>query len=101
MPHIILEHNLSDKKLVSDICKNLHEELSKQETVKPETVKSRSVLVSDVGIGTDAILLPFMHVEVKLFPGRDPSLKNQMSQAMLKILKAKAPTNAVLCAELT
>ena len=101
MPHIILEHNLTDKKLVSEICKDLHRELCTQETVSPDAVKSRSVFVDDVNIGSTLESLPFLHVEVKLFAGRDPNLKLKISQALLKVIKEKSPANSILSAELT
>jgi 5-carboxymethyl-2-hydroxymuconate isomerase len=100
MPHIILEHNLTDKNLVTELCKDLHKELCKQETVKPETVKSRSIFVNDAMIGGDLKATAFLHVEVKLFSGRPDSLKTKISQTMLAILKSKAPHDTILSAEL-
>lgn len=87
MPHIILEHNLEDDERVSYICKKLHGTLSRQETVKLESIKTRSICVdnSTVGDGRNPSS-SFAHVTLKLLPGRSEELKKFMSEALHEVL---------------
>ncbi len=87
MPHIILEHNLEDEFFVNRICKKLHNTLSKQESVKLESIKTRSLFVSDLIFSNNLKKVDFAHVQLKLLSGRSEELKMQMSGALLEVLK--------------
>jgi len=87
MPHIIIEHNIDEEELVKYACKKLHGSLAKQETVKLESIKTRSVFVSSLIVGDGVKKDQFAHVTLKLLAGRDQKLKEKMSQALLDSLK--------------
>jgi len=88
VPHIILEHNVDDEEVVKYACKKLHGCLAKQETIKLESIKTRSILVSSVILGDGIEKGLFAHVNLKLLPGRGVELKEQMSKALLQSLES-------------
>jgi len=88
MPHIILEHNLDEPDRVHHICKKLHGCLARQETVKLDTIKTRSLLVSNVVVGDGTLNRDFAHVNLKLLPGRSEELKLAISQNLLSVLSS-------------
>lgn len=88
MPHIVLEHNLEDEPRVSYICKKLHGALSRQETVKLESIKTRSIYVDNLSVGDAQNYTIFAHVTLKLLPGRSEELKHNMAQAFFDVLKS-------------
>lgn len=94
MPHIILEHNIDDEELVKYACKKLHGSLAKQESVKLESIKTRSVLVSSLILGDGVEKSLFAHVNLKLLPGRSLELKETMSKALLESLKMSIKTGS-------
>lgn len=96
MPHIILEHNLSaqdleDETLINTICKKLHRKLSQQETVKLESIKTRSIEVSNLIFADNLKKVTFAHVQLKLLAGRSEELKKKMSEALLEVLQNEIP----------
>lgn len=94
MPHIILEHNIEDEETVKYTCKKLHGSLAKQDTIKLESIKTRSVLVSSLTVGDGVEKGLFAHVNLKLLPGRSVELRELMSQALLESLKATVKTGS-------
>ena len=95
MPHLILEHNLEDEELVKYACKKLHGCLAKQNTIKLESIKTRSIFVSSVVLGDGTEKGLFAHLNLKLLSGRSEELKNTMSQALLDSLKASLKKGAL------
>ena len=98
MPHLILEHNIEDEEAVKYVCKKLHGCLAKQETVKLESIKTRSVFVSSLVVGTGTKTQNFAHLNLKLLMGRSEDLKNTISQNLLEVLKASLK-NGVMSVE--
>jgi 5-carboxymethyl-2-hydroxymuconate isomerase len=94
MPHIILEHNIEDEEVVKYTCKKLHGSLAKQETIKLESIKTRSILVSSLILGDGLDKGVFAHVNLKLLPGRSGELKEQMSKALLETLESTIKTGS-------
>jgi len=86
MPHLILEHNVEDEEIVNYVCKKLHGCLARQETVKLESIKTRSVFVSSLIVGDGTQKEIFAHLNLKLLSGRSEVLKNKISQNLLKTL---------------
>ncbi len=95
MPHIVLEHNLEDEDQVRYICKKLHGALSRQETVKLESIKTRAFFVSSLVIGDGTQHEAFAHVTLKLLKGRSEELKQTMGEALLEILKGSIKTGSI------
>ncbi len=88
MPHIILEHNITDESRVKLLCRGLHQALSEQETVKLESIKTRSIFVSNLFIGAFETGGNFAHVSLKLLAGRTEDQKIRMSRALLNVLSS-------------
>jgi 5-carboxymethyl-2-hydroxymuconate isomerase len=89
MPHIIVEHNIEDNDVVQSLCGALHDELCGAETVKPEAVKTRALKVQNLILGLEDDVSFFVHVTLKLLPGRDDDLKKKMTGSLLKVLEGK------------
>lgn len=84
MPHLIIEHN----QLVSlnidtqQLASELHNILATQETIKANSIKTRTVMVSNTVIGTIDPEPGFMHITLLLLPGRTPELKDSIGKAL-------------------
>ena len=88
MPHIIIEHDSSiSKKLnLGSMVKDLHTNLASQKTVKLEFLKTRTIEVDNVLIGTGKHN-QMIHVNVLLLTGRSTELKEKMSNDLFDIVK--------------
>ena len=84
MPHLIIEHNQTvNKNLnISRLTKSLHQILAKQESIKLESIKSRSIVIDDCLIGDSETKPDFIHVTLKLLAGRSDELKNSIGQSL-------------------
>lgn len=91
MPHIIIEHDKDIKEEInlSELARALHETLSIQETVKLESIKTRSVEVNNIIIGSCETAQKILHVTVLLLSGRSPELKQLMAQSLFDKVKEK------------
>ena len=83
MPHIIVEHtDLSAHSVdINTLNKNLHDCLSKQESVSLDAIKTRSIEVKNVYVG-GRNEKNFIHVTVLLLAGRPKWLKETMAEAL-------------------
>lgn len=88
LPHIIIEHDSSiSKKLnLGSMVKDLHTNLASQKTVKLEFLKTRTIEVDNVLIGTGKHN-QMIHVNVLLLTGRSTELKEKMSNDLFDIVK--------------
>jgi 5-carboxymethyl-2-hydroxymuconate isomerase len=97
MPHIIVEHSRDTGRKIdlAKLARELHMTLSLQETVKLEAIKTRTVAVDNILLGNgDSV--DFIHVTVKLLPGRDAALKERMVQAIYQcVLEAAGHEPAI------
>lgn len=82
MPHIIVEYtdhlNLDVEKLTIE----LHRTLVEQETIKEEAIKTRAIPVKATVVGTGKCHDKFVHIALKLLPGRSDELRKTMAQAL-------------------
>jgi 5-carboxymethyl-2-hydroxymuconate isomerase len=82
MPHIIVEYtdhlNLDVEKLTIE----LHRSLIQQDTIKEEAVKTRAIPVKATVVGTGKCHDKFIHICLKLMPGRDDALRRTMAEAL-------------------
>lgn len=82
MPHIIVEYtdhlNLDLEKLTIE----LHRTLTQQETIKEEAIKTRAIPVKATVVGTGKCHDKFIHICLKLLPGRSDELRHTMAQAL-------------------
>jgi len=86
LPHIIVEHS---KDISKDVCfkslnQDLHNCLAKQETVSLKSIKTRSVEVDNVIVGSGEAN-NFIHINVLLLSGRSEELKSMMADSLFKI----------------
>nr|MCH9762832.1 5-carboxymethyl-2-hydroxymuconate Delta-isomerase [Gammaproteobacteria bacterium] len=88
MPHLILECSrmIGNKIDFNSLFKKLHELLSEQLPTKISSCKSRKVIYEQVYIGDDFLMNEFMHLTVKILPGRTDDKKQQIGQEILTIL---------------
>ncbi len=82
MPHIIVEYT---DHLTLDIPKltiELHRALVAQESIKEEAIKTRAIPVQSTVVGTGKCHDKFIHICLKLLPGRSDELRKTMAQAL-------------------
>jgi 5-carboxymethyl-2-hydroxymuconate isomerase len=87
MPHIIAEYT---EELDIDLNKftiMLHHTLSLQETIKEESIKTRLIPVQASVVGTKDSNNLFIHICLKLLPGRSNEQKSTMAQALYTAAK--------------
>jgi len=104
MPHIIVEYT---DHLTVDMAKmtiGLHHELIKHETIKEEAVKTRAIPVQATVVGTGQCHDKFIHINLRLLPGRSDELRKTMAGALQntarKIAKDENITISVETSEL-
>jgi len=88
LPHLIVEYskNLDSVVKLSTLSNALHQCLAEQETVKLESIKTRTITASNVVIG-DTKKEHFIHTTLLLLPGRSESLKKIMGERLLEKTK--------------
>lgn len=82
MPHIIVEYTDHLSVDIAKLTIELHHTLIKQETVKEEAVKTRAIPVQATVVGTGKCHDKFIHLNLKLLPGRSDALRKTMAQAL-------------------
>lgn len=97
MPHIIVEHS-SDIKGIDGLLASLHESLASQETVVMDSIKTRSVEVSNVIIGNGS-QNSMIHVVVKLLAGRSNELLNKITTDLRDIIIKNISTKTSVTVE--
>lgn len=86
MPHIIVEHS---KDIPKDVCfkslnQDLHNCLAKQDTINLKSIKTRSIEVDHVVVGSGENN-NFIHINVLLLAGRSEELKKTMADSLFEI----------------
>jgi 5-carboxymethyl-2-hydroxymuconate isomerase len=86
MPHIIIEHDEKTKNEIdlSKLAKSLHLNLASQDTIKLEAIKTRTVELKNVIVGTGASNR-MIHIEVLLLEGRSQELKEYIAQELFNL----------------
>lgn len=82
MPHIIVEYSDNLKFDEAHLLKDLHTNLAGQDTVSYAAITARLLPVADCSVGEPTSPNAFMHIALKLLPGRDDALRKQMAQAL-------------------
>ncbi len=98
MPHIVIEHSAKTADAMATTCKAVFDAACGCETFPvPGNVKVRSRLCDNHtgGTGDD-----FVHVTVRMLPGRTDPLKQEVSGAILAVLEHQFPTTASLTVEI-
>jgi 5-carboxymethyl-2-hydroxymuconate isomerase len=82
MPHLIAEYS---EELVfnnKELAVTLHQTLSQQETIKESSIKTRLVPVQGSVVGMQCTGNLFIHICLKLLPGRSDELRRKMALAI-------------------
>lgn len=85
MPHIIVEYSENLSRVnIPVLLSDLHQSLADQETVDIAAIKTRAHAIPEgfLVIGAADDLNEFLHITLKLLPGRDVSLKKRMAEAL-------------------
>ncbi len=102
MPHLIIEHSkvLTLKTDLPALVKDLHSTFAKQETVKLEAVKTRTI-ESNHNIVGDGSKKEHLFLRVFMLKGRSEDLKNTFTKAIVEVLKKHIYSDkCCLCVEL-
>lgn len=83
MPHIIVEYTDSLTSVnVAELLFELHDDLSQKDTVNIHAIKTRAIPVQYSTVGDGDEPDKFIHITLKLLPGRDNDLKKLMAQSL-------------------
>ena len=101
MPHFIVEyaapiaHDIVPQTLVEDACRAGEE----SGLFGPDDIKGRAHAVEH--FLTAGTRQPFVHVDVRLLPGRTDEQKKDLAQRVFDALAARLPANVALSVEVT
>jgi 5-carboxymethyl-2-hydroxymuconate isomerase len=86
MPHIIIEHDEKTKNEIDlgKLAESLHLNLASQDTIKLEAIKTRTVELKNVIVGTGESNR-MIHIEVLLLEGRSQELKEHIAQELFNV----------------
>ena len=87
MPHIIVEYTDTIDVDIPNLLNDLHNDLAPHDTVDISMIKTRAIPVKDCIIGGPDKPDQFMHIALKLLPGRSEELKKQMTAGLHTIAK--------------
>ncbi len=89
MPQLILEHssNIFEKDDLFDILNHLNSFLSEKLPTELASCKSRSVEYQTYCIGDGSQNNAFIHINLKVMPGRSLEKLNDVGKSMMDILK--------------
>ena len=89
MPHLILEYseNIIEKNHLPDLFKQCHLVIAKTLPTKIENCKSRGVACPDYCLGDGKAGQAFVHVSLKIMPGRTDEVLKQAGQQLMAILR--------------
>lgn len=83
MPHIIVEYTETLSTVdVAELLFELHDDLAKKDTINIHAIKTRALPVQYTIVGDGNEPDKFIHITLKLLPGRDDELKKTMSQSL-------------------
>ncbi|MEM7650578.1 MAG: hypothetical protein AAF204_00660 [Pseudomonadota bacterium] len=82
MPNIIFEYTDTLNIDVPTVLTTLHKTLSEQETIDIHAIKTRAIPVLYTIVGDGHEPDKFIHINLRLLPGRDDALKKTMAKAL-------------------
>lgn len=83
MPHIIVEYTDSLTSVdVPELLFELHEDLAAKDTIDIHAIKTRAIPVQYTIVGDGDEPDKFIHITLKLLPGRNDDLKKVMAQSL-------------------
>ena len=89
MPHIVIEHHkdISSEIEINKLALTVHNELSNQETVKKEAIKTRTIEFNNLVMGDNDLIKNYIHITILLLKGRSEELKNNIAKNIFSIAK--------------
>ena len=85
MPHIIVEYSEHLSLDIPNLLSDLHNDLAARDTIDMGAIKTRAHAAKDCVVGCEATADSFIHIVLKLLPGRDDDLKAQMSKGLAEV----------------
>ncbi|MBL4803793.1 MAG: hypothetical protein JKY71_02920 [Alphaproteobacteria bacterium] len=83
MPHILVEYTDTLTSVdMPQLLVDLHNDLAEKDTINIQAIKTRAVPVQYSIVGDASQADNFIHITLKLLPGRDDDLKKQMAQGL-------------------
>jgi 5-carboxymethyl-2-hydroxymuconate isomerase len=89
MPHLILEYsdNLTSRMDVRAVLKTLHSTAQSSGLFPPASIRSRAMPCADFVVGEGTPRDAFMHLDVRIRPGRAEDLLWELARALMAVLK--------------
>ncbi len=96
MPQLILEYssNILEKDNLSDVLKKINKFLSETLPTELASCKSRSIEYDSFVVGDGDPKNAFVHINLKVMPGRSIDKLNKLGQEIIGILKEYFHTSA-------
>lgn len=82
MPHIIVEYSDHLPLAIPNLLNDLHNDLASRDTADIAAIKTRAIPVKDCAVGAPETPNAFIHIALKLLPGRSDELKKEMTQGL-------------------
>ncbi len=89
MPHIILQYtdNIKRGRSFNPLFSEIHSLLSNKAGIDPITCKSRAIRLAEYFIGEGDKRSAFVHLEIRIFQGRAPEVKQGIGNEALKLVQ--------------
>ena len=89
MPHVLLEisNNMIERDNLPTLFEQIHQLLTIELPTELESCKSRAIIYDRYYIGSGSIQNAFVHLDVKILPGRAEKHTIQINQKLLNISK--------------
>ena len=99
MPHIIVEHSshIADKIEIRDLLRTLHDTLGKRSdaNINPERITTRAQAFENHIVGGPESPDLFIHITLKILPGRSPELQKDLAHELQNTAKALLAQNNI------
>mgnify|MGYP001363855740 CR=1 FL=1 len=90
MPHIIVEYTDTLNIDIPALLQDLHHDLAAREPVDINAIKTRAIPIKNCIVANDSASNAFIHIALKLLPGRSDDLKIQMTKGLHSIARKYA-----------
>ncbi len=99
MPHVILEftEDSASPDQISPLLDSVHQAVIDSGLFRPSHIKSRAVPVAHYRTGTNQ--RPFIHVQLRIKPGRSPSQKQALTAAVVGAIRDQKLAACIITAE--
>lgn len=99
MPHVIVEltEDSATREQIRPMLDAVHETVMASGLFHPSHVKSRAIPVSHFRAGTED--RPFIHVQLRIRPGRSPSQKKELTDAVAAAIREQQLAAQIITVE--